>query len=556
MTQSRITESSPDSLNASTYVADDSSTGSMPSSVAESLSANLDLQEQTAEPAKQVELRGTLRRHQATPKHVDTIRSQQHMPQSRQDGSYPYLRQLLLTSIPLAITDLAVLFVTVTACHAVGLQWLNPDDVTSLASVWLPPVAMAMLLVNAANGLYPGIRLGTVDEMRRLWLSITIVALITASGMRHHPEIFWKKIIFLVVAYVLCIIIAPFARSRVRRLLAKTSWWGFPTLVCGDDALVFRVSSWLTDNRRLGLRPVGIVTSPEMTEFEGDTQLRTEKWQDAHTLAESQNAYWAVLVESSDDKRHVTSVVDENLGSMPHVFVVSELTGIPDHWNHHQMDEGLPGFQIDQHLLLPIPRLIKRGMDLFLATVAGLLLAPLFLFLAVAIKLTSPGPIFFGHERVGMGNTRFRAWKFRTMVQGAEGMIEEYLCNHPELRDEWERDHKLKNDPRVTKLGKFMRKWSIDELPQIWNVLCGEMSTVGPRPIVPNEIATYGNHFESFCTVLPGMTGLWQVCGRNNTTFDVRIQLGMYYIHHWSPWLDLYLIAKTIRTVLFAKGAY
>ena len=555
MTQPHLNEPSNSRHDAPTYVADESSNNGNANGSSNGTSVTHTEDHSKVEP-RQVELRGTLRRHQAIPQHRESIKSLPQMPQARQDGSLPYLRQLLLTSLPLAITDLVVLLLTVTACHVVGLQWLNPEDATSLASVWLPPVAMALLLVNAANGLYPGIRLGTVDEMRRLWLSITIVALITASGMRHHPEMFWKKIIFLAVAYVLCIAIAPFVRSKVRRLLAKTSWWGFPTLVCGDDALVFRVCSWLSDNRRLGLRPVGIVTSPEMADFQSDTPVQTEKWQNARNLAENHHAYWAVLVESPDDKRHVTTVVDEHLGNMPHVFVVSELTGIPDPWDHHQMEEGLPGFRIDQHLLLPIPQLIKRGMDLFIATVVSLLLAPLFLFLAVAIKLTSPGPIFFGHERVGFGNTRFRAWKFRTMVQGAEDLIEDYLNDHPELRDEWERDHKLKNDPRVTGLGKFMRKWSIDELPQIWNVFCGEMSVVGPRPIVPNEIETYGTHFESFCTVLPGMTGLWQVCGRNNTTFDVRIQLGMYYIHHWSPWLDLYLIVKTIRTVLFAKGAY
>jgi Undecaprenyl-phosphate galactose phosphotransferase WbaP len=195
-------------------------------------------------------------------------------------------------------------------------------------------------------------------------------------------------------------------------------------------------------------------------------------------------------------------------------------------------------------------------MDLIIVTITGVLLMPLFAVLAILIKFTSHGPIFYGHQRVGLNNTRFKAWKFRTMVAGAEKAIDDYLDRHPELREEWERDHKLKDDPRVTPIGRFMRKWSIDELPQIWNVLRGEMSAVGPRPIVENEIETYGEHFDTFCSVLPGMTGLWQVCGRNDTTFDERIQLGIYYIHHWSPWLDLYLLAKTVKTVLFTKGAY
>jgi lipopolysaccharide/colanic/teichoic acid biosynthesis glycosyltransferase len=164
--------------------------------------------------------------------------------------------------------------------------------------------------------------------------------------------------------------------------------------------------------------------------------------------------------------------------------------------------------------------------------------------------------VFFGHERVGIGNTRFKAWKFRTMIDNAEAALEEYLAEHPELRSEWESTQKLKNDPRVTPIGRWMRKWSVDELPQLWNVLVGEMSAVGPRPIVPCEIEIYGEHFEIFCSVLPGMTGLWQVCGRNDTSFRERIQLGIYYIHHWSPWLDLYLLARTVKTILFTKGAY
>ncbi len=213
------------------------------------------------------------------------------------------------------------------------------------------------------------------------------------------------------------------------------------------------------------------------------------------------------------------------LGNVPNVFVVSKLTGIPDHWNRHQLDEGLAGVIVEQHLQLPIHQLVKRGTDLVVAVLASLVLLPMFALLGLAIKLTSAGPIFYGHERVGRGNSRFKAWKFRTMVVNADATLQDYLAGHPELREEWMRDHKLKNDPRVTPLGKWMRKWSIDELPQILNVLAGEMSVVGPRPIVDAEIIKYGKHFRNRQnSVLPGITGLWQVCGRNDTTYDERVQ--------------------------------
>jgi len=430
------------------------------------------------------------------------------------------------------------------------------EDPTSLATVWLPTVALSMVLINAVLGLYPGARLGTVDEIKRLTLSLTIVGLIIASRLRPDSLLFLSRLLFLVCAYALVLFIAPILRSRVRNLLAKTSWWGFPTIVCGHNATAFGVYQWLTDNRRLGLRPVSVVTGPESMELGNDTPWQVASWKNAKNIATAKNAYWAVVVEEAEAVHDVTSTIENYLGNVPHVLVVSDLTGIPDHWDRHQMDEGLEGFLVEQHLLLPVQQIVKRGMDLVISTLVSLLFVPLFAVLAILIKITSRGPVFYGHERVGKGNTRFKAWKFRTMIAGADKLIEDYLAKHPELREEWEQDHKLKDDPRVTPLGRFMRKWSIDELPQIWNVFCGEMSVVGPRPIVEAEIPKYREHFNTFCSVLPGITGMWQVCGRNDTTYEDRVKLDVYYIHHWSPWLDLYLLARTVKTVLFTKGAY
>ncbi len=503
-----------------------------------------------------VTLRGTRRSQLAMPKHSSRVQGKSQVPKPRKDGKSAYLRQLAFTCAPLMAADLAVLLIATYVTALLGFQWLNPIDITSKASAWLPPVAMGLLLLNAGRGLYPGTCLGLVDEIRRLSLSITIVALVTVSGLRTSSPLFWDRLYFLLVAYAICMFLAPIVRSFVRQKLAKTSWWGFPALVCGNDSAVFGVCQWLAANQRLGLRPVGVVADPDRLELDRDAPWYIGPWSKARNLAEEHHAYWAVLVESSGSNQDVTSVVEEHLGNIPQVYVVSELTGMPDPWDRHQMDEGLSGFMVEQHLLLPIQQMVKRGMDLVIVTIASFFFLPIFLGLGLAIKLTSRGPIFYGHKRIGKNNTRFRAWKFRTMVMGADGMIEDYIAKHPELREEWERDHKLKNDPRVTPLGKFMRKWSIDELPQLWNVFRGEMSTVGPRPIVDEEIPKYGKHFETFCNVLPGLTGLWQVCGRNDTTYDERVQLDIYYIHHWSPWLDLYLLCRTVGTVLFTKGAY
>ncbi len=501
-------------------------------------------------------MRGTHRSQLTIPKLSEAIKAPVKLPSRRKNGSYPYLRQLFLTTAPLVLGDLAVLLGGILCCTFIGLEWLIASDATSRATVWLPPVAAALLLLNAVSGLYPGVRLGVVDEIRKLSLSYTIVAFITAARLHPSQVKFGERLCFLILTYAICVVAAPIVRSLLRRALAKTDWWGFPALVCGHDTAAFSVCEWLDNNRRLGLRPIGVVTDPETLEIGDETERYIGRWDEARDLANKHNAYWAVMVDSPNVEMDRTLVVDQYLTNIPHVFVVSESTGMPDHWDRHQMDEGLSGFMIEQHLLLPVPQLVKRAMDLAIGIFAGLLLSPVLIVLAVSVKLTSKGPIFFGHKRIGRGNSRFMAWKFRTMCVDADKVLEHYLEKHPEYREEWERDHKLKNDPRVNSLGKFMRKWSLDELPQLWNVLCGDMSAVGPRPIVDAEIVKYGEHFETFCAVPPGMTGMWQVCGRNDTTYDERVQLDVYYVHHWSPWLDLYLLARTVKTVLFSRGAY
>jgi lipopolysaccharide/colanic/teichoic acid biosynthesis glycosyltransferase len=181
---------------------------------------------------------------------------------------------------------------------------------------------------------------------------------------------------------------------------------------------------------------------------------------------------------------------------------------------------------------------------------------PFALAIALAILLETRGPVFFAHERIGKGNRRFRLWKFRSMIADADAALEHYLREHPDLRAEWEVTHKLKDDPRVTRIGRLLRRSSLDELPQLLNVLRGEMSMVGPRPIVAAEVAKYGPAFELYTQVRPGLTGLWQVSGRNDTSYRRRTELDSDYILHWTIGTDLLVLLKTVRVVLFGHGAY
>jgi Undecaprenyl-phosphate galactose phosphotransferase WbaP len=191
-----------------------------------------------------------------------------------------------------------------------------------------------------------------------------------------------------------------------------------------------------------------------------------------------------------------------------------------------------------------------------LSVLALIVLAPILAAIAIAVKLESSGPAVFGHLRIGQNGRMFRAWKFRTMVANGEEVLKQYLESNPEAQAEWNRDHKLRNDPRITRVGRLLRKTSLDELPQLWNVLANEMSLVGPRPIVEAEIPKYGNSYTLYTRVKGGVTGLWQVSGRNDVSYEERVKLDSFYVRNWSVWLDLCILYRTIGTVLFRSGAY
>jgi exopolysaccharide production protein ExoY len=202
-----------------------------------------------------------------------------------------------------------------------------------------------------------------------------------------------------------------------------------------------------------------------------------------------------------------------------------------------------------------VNKTIIRYLDLAIAVSALVLIFPLMVVVAFLVAMEG-GPILFAHRRVGLGGREFRCLKFRTMVVDAEERLAQLLRDDSDARREWERDHKLRNDPRVTALGRFLRRSSLDELPQLWNVLRGEMSIVGPRPIVEAEKARYGRRITSYCAVKPGITGLWQVSGRNDVEYRTRVAMDCLYARTCRPTLYLWLVVATIPAVLARRGSY
>ena len=203
-------------------------------------------------------------------------------------------------------------------------------------------------------------------------------------------------------------------------------------------------------------------------------------------------------------------------------------------------------------------KIIKTIFDLFFALIFLVVSSPIFISIALLVKLSSRGPIFFLQKRIGKNKKSFNCIKFRTMHPEAEDILENLIINNEALRKEFEETHKLKNDPRITNIGKFLRKTSLDEIPQFLNVIKMEMSIVGPRPIVKKEILKYGKSYKKVISIKPGITGLWQVSGRNNLSYNRRVTLDCLYVDNMSPIIDLRIIIRTFGVIFFPndRGAY
>jgi len=201
-------------------------------------------------------------------------------------------------------------------------------------------------------------------------------------------------------------------------------------------------------------------------------------------------------------------------------------------------------------------RVVKRFCDVVLVLISLPVLLPILGIVSALVMLNSPGPVFYSHRRIRKGGAFFSMWKFRTMCVNSEEFLEDYLAQHPEARREWNRTHKLRHDPRITPIGSFLRRYSMDELPQLWNVLTGQMSLVGPRPIVAAEVERYGDCFDCYCRVKPGLTGLWQISGRSALSYEERVALDCEYVGRWSLGEDVRILSKTLSTVVNQEGAY
>jgi Undecaprenyl-phosphate galactose phosphotransferase WbaP len=275
----------------------------------------------------------------------------------------------------------------------------------------------------------------------------------------------------------------------------------------------------------------------------------------AVNLARKLGVDTAIIAVPHAHHEHLTRFGSPTSTTFRNLIIMPDLPGVTTSAVTARDFGGTLGVEVKHNLLNPWVRRAKRVLDVFGALAIGTLVSPLLLITAVLIKLDSPGPIFFRQMRPGLHGKYFECWKFRTMYADAELALTKLLETTPHLRSEWETHHKLRDDPRITRVGRFLRKTSLDELPQLWNVLRGEMSLVGPRPILIEEISKYGEVYDLYKRMRPGMTGLWQVSGRSDTNHEERIVMAAHYVRNWSPWLDLVILARTLWSAIFGRGA-
>lgn len=417
------------------------------------------------------------------------------------------------------------------------------------------PFLFAFLLVYASIGLYSGVALSPPDELRRAMISSALVflglAAVTVSlrGATHYFT--WT----LYLAIFLSVILLPILRALVRQLFAERNWWGYPAVVFGSGAIGESVVRTLRKDPGIGLKPIAVVDPNTARGAVGGVTV-TDPYDLSRELAVSNRFTYAIVTDNGKRGADVVGGFEAQGFSFSHIIYIADIMEFSSLWVVPRSVGNMLGLEVCHQFLMKETLIAKRTLDLVLTVAGGVVFLPLFALLYLAIRLDSPGPAFYGQRRIGRGGGQFKAWKFRTMIPNADYLLEAHLQQHPELREEWERDHKLKNDPRVTRVGRVLRKTSLDELPQIWNVLKGEMSLVGPRPIVLAEVEKYGPGFDLYTKVKAGLTGLWQVSGRNDTSYEERVRLDSFYVRNWSVWLDLCILFRTIGAVVLRKGAY
>lgn len=400
------------------------------------------------------------------------------------------------------------------------------------------------------------------NEIKDLLTVTLVLAMLDAAVLFLAKWEFSRAVMLLTWSFAPVLLVA--LRCIVKRSLMGIGGWVRPMVVIGwgenavETALAFQ-DEWLMGRELVAfLVPLGHPKPQHnICDKYGNEIPSVSLGADPNlTVSQFGRPHVVMALEQGGIETHQEMILQVSRRNQD-VQLVPALRGLPLYGmevNHFFAHEVLL-LTMRNNLSRRFPQLVKRGFDVVVSALILLLGSPVFLFIAIKVMGTGR-PVFFGHTRVGQLGKPFKCYKFRTMAPNADQLLAELLARSPEARAEWERDFKLKNDPRITAIGGFLRKTSLDELPQLWNVLKGDMSLVGPRPVVTAELERYGNQVDYYLEAKPGITGLWQISGRNDVTYETRVYLDVWYVKNWSLFNDIVMLFRTIKVIFRRDGAY
>ena len=418
----------------------------------------------------------------------------------------------------------------------------------------VPIVFLTILLLNNAYSVVTPYW----DTMKNLFRSITIGVVVSIVLMYTGHVINDVSRLFVAFAYICMLVFIFSERFIVGKILSKAGYLTIPILLVGAGKTAELVQRSLDRMPITTYKIIGYVDDNPKSSSIAKEYSCLGAFKDVESVIKDTGVQTVLICAPGLESKRLVSLINQLQLLVKRVAFVPELFGLPTSniSARGMMEEQAVILRVQNNLARKSNRIIKRMFDIVVTICGGFFILPFMLFIAVIIYLDSEGPIIYKQKRIGQNGKEFNFYKFRSMVKNADTILEEYLNTYESEKIEWQKNFKLKNDPRVTKIGRIIRKTSIDELPQLWNVLIGDMSLVGPRPLLPNEVERYNSYIEDYKLVLPGLTGVWQVSGRSDTTFEQRAIMDSWYIHNWSIWIDIVYLLKTVLAVVKSKGAY
>lgn len=433
--------------------------------------------------------------------------------------------------------------------------YLSPYDVPESYLYFLIPMTYLVLLIY--EKLYTK-RLPFWKNVELLFKVSTYASILTIGLLFFSHSVQEVSRIFMLFTWILTFFFLTISRYLSKSLLLRLGLWQKPVIIIGAGKTAEILAKTFEEEPGMGYKIIGFIED----HAQGRPVLKKyplignfNNIEDTIQLSRVQDV---MLATPGLEREALLNLIQRIQPHVNNLTIIPDLFGVPltNIEVETLFNQKTVLFKIKNNMKRTYNRIFKRLFDYTATIIGATFISPVLIILAILIYLDSPGPVIFAHYRIGLNGKVFPCYKFRSMVNNSQQVLKEYLSHNPEARAEWERDFKLKNDPRVTKIGNFMRKTSLDELPQIFNVIKGQMSLVGPRPIVEGEVPKYGQYIHDYYLVRPGITGYWQISGRNDVDYESRVQMDSWYVRNWSLWQDIVILIKTVRVVLGRKGAY